>query len=226
MLCELRDIPLIPRLFQGLDDDSDEDAAEVEVEQAKPAARQSTSSPAHKRKQVVQDRRSRTAEKSKRVASPVSDTTLSEDDAPPQATLDESMTDDNDELTDDGTEMQDPDDEVDLAQRKRSVVVPTPRVPRATYYELPPAQSSRHTSVSLASRAGSEIPAQRPLASRLGLDPKRVAVMQASFFGSGKDAHSIEAPRPSPIKRAVSPVAPPEKFAAVLPPVSSALKHI
>lgn len=153
------------------------------------------SSPAVQRKKAIQDRSSRNTKKQRVTDSPVSDTTVDddedfEDEAPPQATLeDESMEDESatersfsrtpvrrsesfDEIEGDAESDDEP------RRRKRSVVVPTPRV-------QPPRRGqrdNRQIAQSATSRAGSEPSHQRPLPQRLGLEPKKLAVMQASFF--------------------------------------------
>lgn len=195
------------------------------------------SSPAAQRKKALQKRASQpNVKRSRATDSPVSDSASDPDDAdynddedaPPQATLeDESMTEMDDSVTersgslsgtpgatrsryregtpgspdfDDDTTYSEEGSEEETRRRKRSVVVPTPRFapssrlrdlesPVRSRYEHQPKQHARSDiRQPTPSVAGSESAPQRPIGQRLGLEPKKLAVMQASFFSSSKTA--------------------------------------
>lgn len=140
--------------------------------------------------------------------------------APPRLTLeDESMTEATEEDEDDyhersrtpiaprfsglgGTDtdgdMTYDEDGEPIRRRERSVVVPTPRF--STKAKLWGVESSTNQMLSsrqatpseTVSRAMSEANMQRPIAHRLGLEPKKLALMQASFFSGGASKASQE----------------------------------
>lgn len=190
--------------LQGLDSDDDDAEGDETLED-----QQDKASRAVQRKQATQTPASRTSKKQRVTDSPVSDTTEDEDEddldyddeAPPQATLedksmeDESATERSFSRTPVRRSASHPaleEDEVsdeEPRRRKRSIAVPTPRV-------LPPRRdqrSMRQPSQSATSRAGSEPHHHKPLPQRLGLEPKKLAVMQASFFSKPrKDEQAAE----------------------------------
>lgn len=202
---------------------------------------QEASSPDVQRKAALQQRSSRKTSKKQRVTdSPVSDTTEDDiddvdydDDAPPQATLDdESMEDESAtersfsrtpvrrSASHPALEHEDDEDlesDEEPRRRKRSVVVPTPRVPQRR--DL---RNARQITQSATSRAGSEASYQKPLPQRLGLEPKKLAVMQASFFSKPrKDEQVAEqalATRTAPVREHKQLLeAPPRSAPAVSP---------
>jgi hypothetical protein len=91
-------------------------------------------------------------------------------------------------------------------RRKRSVIVPTPRfAPTSRLRNLEsPRKENRRNSLSRdntppqSSRAHSEAPSQQPIAQRLGLQAKKLAVMQASFFNGTKTDNAPVAANPTP----------------------------
>ena len=225
-------------ILQGLDesDDEEEDGPD-EDDNGK-----SVSSPAATHKRAVQARTSRIAKRTRTAESPTSDTSTDRDEAeeaPPQATLsDEEMEedeaeddnsiaqshDDDNERTSNGEEMQhdvESDESEGERRRRRSVAVPTPRfAPKSRMRamespgkgELSPLRSGRQLSAVAESETGTESAMQRPFAQRLGLEPKKLAVMQASFFSKPSSAaQSAQSAKES--KKQVA--APP---ASILPP--------
>lgn len=192
---------------------------------------------AAQRKTAVQDRSSRTLKKQRVTDSPVSDTTEDDvddldydDEAPPQATLDdESMEDDSaTERSFSRTPIRrsashpalEEDDEIESDEeprrRKRSVVVPTPRVPQRRDQ-----RNMRQLTQSATSRAGSEPTHQKPLPQRLGLEPKKLAVMQASFFSKPRKDEQV-----AEQANAARPAAPRERVPLLeAPPRAKAASH-
>lgn len=219
--------------FQGLDSDDEGEGMDTVQTQAV------ESSPAVQRKKALQQRRSasHSAKKQRRTDSPVSDSTdddnmLEDDDeeeAPPRITLDDDSPAEEEEdesitersysrtpvLRSPSTEApsnQQADDVSDGSsrRRKRSVVVPTPRVtskrrlPSADFVQ-PNQRAPRPQHVS----TPPESTQQKPLPARLGLQPKKIAVMQASFFSKPrKDEAIVEDMRPQPrreLRQAIAP---------------------
>ena len=98
-----------------------------------------------------------------------------------------------------------------VRRRKRSVVVPTPRfTPRSRLRALEspgkagqtPMRSSRQLSATPDSDVGLDVQQtqQRPFAQRLGVEPRKLAVMQASFFSKPREDPEVQT-RPNPTKK-------------------------
>lgn len=94
-------------------------------------------------------------------------------------------------------------------RRRRSVAVPTPRfAPRSQFRDLgspghgvaDPARSSRQMSTFSEGEEVSLANQQNPFAQRLRLEPKKLAVMQASFFATGTTPGKAQSPA-APIQR-------------------------